>query len=87
MSLTVLVFGTPGNEAFDASFDVIDTANGHVVGAAAPTGFASVPWSRTTIATTLVAVFGRSGTFAMGCLVGGAEQFRASFEVHAAVPD
>lgn len=79
--LTFLFSGGPGEGSFTTSFEVIDEMDSRVIASAAPLPAVGNPGGATTLASTLLLVFGHPGHFAIRCLVDGSEHFRGRFRV------
>lgn len=79
-ALTFVFLGGPGKGSFAMTFEVVDDAE-RVLASTAPQSFEAHPKSNTVLAPTLLLTFGRSGQFAVRCLMDGSERFRGSFRI------
>ena len=80
-ALTFLIVGEPFEGSFMSWFEVFDEAEQRVIASTAPVPVAGNPRIGTTVAATLVLVFGHSGPFTVRLFADGMMKFRAPFRV------
>ena len=76
--LTFLISGHGGDGLHTASVDIVDDAD-RVIDEVAGVTFETDPIRHTDFGTSIVAVFGKPGRFAVRCVIDGIEQYRAHF--------